>query len=622
MRLFFFILITTLILIRLNLSIALSAEKPQPSPTPTKKGPPPQFSIATHPCQKNESWTFSEKIPKDFQITFEGFLDGKIKPSQSFAEAFALRRFAKNDEAKLFAEYWISRSFFEMGLTHIAWGGFSTTTARPSDFEKIGIQLASLACQNQIQHQYPTFTFPSATTTQLPLFFQLAKTQNDKEILWNATNAQFRLLIQDKEWTSQAEKLLPFLKGSGAYEHLAQGLWAALHRNHKNTIKYFEEFFKIQNLPASLKRYQDIAHLFTARAYYSLKKFEAAALQFKAVSKNSNELADTLSELAWSQLMQYKYGDAIGTAINLQSGGLRNTFAPESPMIMAIATNELCQYPDSIQAIRIYQKHYEKTYRWLSQWNKTREKLYPLAIRYLKRDPNIPGKVGGEWIRSPLFISHQDEINLILDEKEAANRFTALAQQDQKRIIKNSIRLLTDLKLAIKIIKSKKKPGDPLPKSFTDDLAKLRKNQTHLRRLFQAAPIWKNIYNNHRKQMPARQNQLIAAMNRELEMRSDRMLLQMDEVMENMQLIEVEIYNGATHDIIWQNAHPDYQKIAAQMQEETETPPESTWNWGQTNTDAEDGEVWEDELGSFKAKLFDNCSSKSRYLSIKMKGKK
>lgn len=33
-------------------------------------------------------------------------------------------------------------------------------------------------------------------------------------------------------------------------------------------------------------------------------------------------------------------------------------------------------------------------------------------------------------------------------------------------------------------------------------------------------------------------------------------------------------------------------------------------------------EVWDDELGSFKADLFDNCSSKDRYMTVKSRSAK
>ena len=61
------------------------------------------------------------------------------------------------------------------------------------------------------------------------------------------------------------------------------------------------------------------------------------------------------------------------------------------------------------------------------------------------------------------------------------------------------------------------------------------------------------------------EKKLVARINADLDARTLRMLDQLEEIAENVQLIEIEIYNGASHDIIWQNAHPDYKEIAKKM---------------------------------------------------------
>lgn len=56
------------------------------------------------------------------------------------------------------------------------------------------------------------------------------------------------------------------------------------------------------------------------------------------------------------------------------------------------------------------------------------------------------------------------------------------------------------------------------------------------------------------------------------------------------------------------NIEEEQKKIAAKK----------VWDWGRMPaTSDEAGEIWEDELGSFKSDLFDNCSSKDKYLALK-----
>ena len=59
--------------------------------------------------------------------------------------------------------------------------------------------------------------------------------------------------------------------------------------------------------------------------------------------------------------------------------------------------------------------------------------------------------------------------------------------------------------------------------------------------------------------------------------------------------------------------------MAAKLTEDTRRERASrTWDWGRTpsNMDDDGAEVWEDELGSFSANLYDNCESKDRYLAL------
>ncbi len=77
-------------------------------------------------------------------------------------------------------------------------------------------------------------------------------------------------------------------------------------------------------------------------------------------------------------------------------------------------------------------------------------------------------------------------------------------------------------------------------------------------------------------------------------------------------------YNGASQDIIWKQAHPDYEAVAQDFRKEDGgTIASAVWSWGRVRGDlTEEGEYWEDELGTFKADLYDNCASKDRYLAL------
>jgi hypothetical protein len=93
-------------------------------------------------------------------------------------------------------------------------------------------------------------------------------------------------------------------------------------------------------------------------------------------------------------------------------------------------------------------------------------------------------------------------------------------------------------------------------------------------------------------------------------------------IAENNHFIEVEIYSGATQDIVWQNAHPNYKEVAKELKTtETRKIASNVWDWGQSDMSLQGSEeLWEDELGNFRADLFDNCNSKDKYLALKRLG--
>lgn len=576
---------------------------------------------ARRACTDSERWDLSKKVPETSRDYFESFIHKKLTPVRSFAEAIALRRMSQDTEVRYFAEYWISRSLYESKLVHVASDGLTAIASRPLSDETAGVQIAALDCLIEINHKFPGVGLSSSVTERLPEFLKFAKTEGAKEVVALAITTTLQaMLTVEKVGGKSVESMITLLKDSGAHEPLARGVWAARQSHHSKTVAELIKFVNHSRMPDSLKKYMDSSRILMARAFYSMGKFEDAVTQYKSISKSSNELATSLSELSWAYLLAEKYNEAIGTAMSMQAGGLRNTFAPEAPMVMAMALNEICQYPESVKAINTFRKFYEGPYKWLSKTDLAQ--LYPVAIDFIRKKNNqVPIRIATEWIRSPVFISHQDELNLMVDEKSAMRSVARNGAKEQKLLFDEIIKFARELKPKYKVAKMKLKEGQELPGKIQKDLLYLKAQVAHFRQLQKAAPIWHVVTGNYKKKSPGIETRLIASINKDLGMRSKRMMRQLEEIAENTQLIEVEIYNGATEDIIWQNAHPEYKKVAKQMKDEHErTNAAKVWNWGTVNTAAEgeeNTEIWEDELGSFKADLFDNCSSKDRYLALK-----
>jgi hypothetical protein len=590
------------------------------------------FSYPTgRACTSSESWTFSDHFQTAYKKEYKDFLGTGKKSLRGFSEAIALRKVAKTPEEKLFSEYWMAHALFDSGEAHVAYQGFIAIASSSPEPETMAIHAAALDCALQIHYLHPSMVVPSASTLSLASYLGADSAPEDMktylhDVAWDAeTNHVQTLLSDDRVSPGAIKAAISVLTGGGTYETLSQGLWDAKQSDHYKTIEHLNAFVNDPHIPEHLRRFTDTAHILLARAHYSVGEYDIAGDELKKVNKHSNALANSLEELSWAYLLNEKYPEAIGTAMNLEAGGLRHTYEPEAPMVMAMAMNELCQYPESVRAIGIFRKNYEQNYHWLTQWSHDADssKLYKTSVDFIQRKPTeVPERVASEWIRSPLFISTQEEINLYFDERDAAPKISKAAATEQRWIANDILRKARELKPKLKIAKMKLKPGQSLSSGLRDSLASLKDEVIHWRRMQLAAPVWTVISKRYLATIPTQEGKLIARINGDLKTRNLRMLTQLEEISENIQLIEVEIYNGASEDIIWQNAHPDYKQVAKTFRDEA-TAPDKVWDWGRSIANSDDNtEIWEDELGSFKANIFDNCSSKDKYLSLHLNRRK
>ncbi|MCM2324269.1 MAG: hypothetical protein NDJ90_13510 [Oligoflexia bacterium] len=593
----------------------------------------PSDTFARSACQPGESWTLGPALAtknEELAREFQSFLASPKSPVLAFSQALAMRRYSQGDAAKALSEFWISRSLFEAGMAHIAHSGFAVLAAREPSAETAGVQLAALECLLQLEDGHPSLALPVPVAARLQALQGFAKVSpRHAAIVWNAATRELRGHLNEGKLDSpRIEKDLALLAGGGAYEAFGRGLLAAQRHDHNKVVTEFRKLLAAPVIPAPLQRFTDFAHIEIARSLYAMGDYDRSVQHFKNVSKKSNELAQSLSELSWAYLQGERFSEAIGTAMSLQAGGLRHTFTPEAVMVMAMALNELCQYPESVKASNLFKKNFEASYRWLSKWKDLPEtergNLYPLAVQYLKRSGKTPAPVASEWIRSPLFIANQEELNLFIDEKAAAERVGKSGGAEQRLLGQEIVKSIQELRPRIRLARKKIGPEAPLPENVAAPLRALKGKLIRYRRLQSAAPVWRNILASHERQAEPSRVRLIAAVNADLKRRSYRMVDQLDEIMENLQLVEIEIYNGASQDIIWQNAHPDYKEVAETLKNEKEKAQAGkVWDWGRSAAGTEEStEIWEDELGSFKADLFDNCSSKDKYLALKLKKKK
>ena len=591
---------------RLNAALFLSACLPLGAQAATK------LTSASDACTPSESWNFGEDFERDWKKSFEATLLPKSVGIQSFGEAWAMRTEVRDAEQKVFAEYWTSRALYSMDMVGLAQSGFASVVARKTAPQLAGIRLAAVECLVRIQERFPTMELSSGVVAA---FAELPK----GDVLEQAASIEIRRRIGLGRPKAEVEQLFIYLQPGSARDLLSRMMAAAHVANHDQTILKGRAFLALGAWPKGLERYVDIARLLLGRALYSVGQYTLASEEFRKISKSSNVLAHSLSDLSWAQLRSEGYMEAIGTAINLQSGSLRRTFTPESVMVMAMAFNEICHFPESLKAVEHYRTTYASSYKWLQDWKEQGAgKLYPQATAFLRKEGKIPEKVASEWIRSPHFIARQDEIQLSFQYKAKQEKVAKNAADLQRKMARDLLEFIKELKPRYDHAKTRLPADAALPNLLQQDLQRLKMKITEYRRLKRAAGPWRALASHQEKKAAGDRTRLVNEIEKEVSALNLRMLMQLDEIAENLHFLEVEIFQGASQDIIWQNAHPDYKELVVTFKKESRSNWADNWNWGSVQGGlGGTHEIWEDELGSFKAEVFDNCTSKDKYLAVK-----
>ncbi len=553
-------------------------------------------------CLNTEHWVIKEQKSPNWLKEFHEFTAHRAQITSSFAQAIQLKRISQvmgnSDFESDFSEYWLARVLYESNLAPLAHRVFLSV------FENSGnpdLKKAAFSCLARIQMSNPDWSAPDV---------RLAK-----ELPWTEADSDALSITLIGKEDTLIHKL------ASSHRNLIDGINFVKNKKYTDAIVSLENFLKyLETHPTHfLSRYQDQAHLFLGRAYFSVARFKEAQDQLQKVKKTSNEQIEALSNLAWAYLLDEKYDDAIGVALQLRTGNLRNTFVPEPMMVAAMALNEICIYPESIRMVQTLVKDYAPIHDWLEK-NKDREDGYSLATQTLKNQSTAPTKLATEWLRAPEFLTRQKEINTLIGQAKLMESIESQATQEQKRITKNYLEHAGAFIQEFRITKLNLRPGQELPAQWSDRYITLKKEHRKLSQFYRASKTWKTLARNYNKMIPQFRAQLVKKVGTDIRKKNQKMLSLLKSVRNNSDLIEVEIYNGASQDLIWKNAHPGYEPISENLEENKPGADHGkTWSWGHFKTsDLDDSEVWEDELGALKADVQDHCGMKERFLKLNL----
>lgn len=321
--------------------------------TSTFAAPPPPSAKTVDPdsCRPLDLRSFLSStitLPATFEESYRQFSNGKLTPLRGFADALTLRRMTSHPDVKLFSEYWMARALYRAGLVHVAHAGFEVLLRRPATQAQAPILEAALSCMLDIRGHLPTLGIHTDIIENSATWTRPA----GKDLLAEAGLAFLMDHIADADLSAITPIGFKLIEKSGGYEALGRGLVAARLQKHRDAIRHLKQFLFNISIQPKLRRHIDAARIILARSFYSTRQYSLATEQLRLLPKQSPQINEILTELSWAYLQDEKYRESIGTALNLQTGLLAQTYAPEAPMVLAMALNEFCQFPAAVQAIQ------------------------------------------------------------------------------------------------------------------------------------------------------------------------------------------------------------------------------------------------------------------------------
>jgi tetratricopeptide (TPR) repeat protein len=534
-------------------------------------------SNAARACTSDESWVFSSQVSPPFRKRFLSSRPGKGGAIDSLVAGFALKyeNRSPRPEVRALGEYLIYRGFLDLGVVHLAHRGMTSILLGNTDPATLGVRLAAFDCLGRIRAQHASMELPKGSAQALAGLRPEWLAPEQREALAEGMFAMAAWKISEKGKKADVRAEHAFLVREPFYRLLLVGNQYAIRGENTRAIAALEGFLKRSPLPAQLEAHRDAVQLNLARLYFQAGQHDRAVAAFQAVKNRSNWVSQALNDLAWNQLSRGDYTAATSAAFNLMLGELKDTFNPAAPVIAAISYFENCQYDDARRAVDLFKQRYGRNYQWLYTWYQRHSKqpisLYPLLAKYVEKKKGVPRAIASEWLRSPVFISQQQEVNLTLDERE----------------------------------------------KIPELLAALEAHPAYDRRKPRSALVtFRAWLTGFAQELPRIEATLLARINREITFRNRFMIAQFVEALENVQLLEIELDSARGERMLAKAGDPDREERLAAAKKKAEEEraqlgPVLDWGrapageWG--GEEEEDVETWEDEVGAIRTEVLNLC---------------
>jgi hypothetical protein len=359
-----------------------------------------------------------------------------------------------------------------------------------------------------------------------------------------------------------------------------------------------------------------------ARIRFTDKRYQAAHEEYMKVAKDHPLWVQALIEQGWTQLFTDDAPGAIGNMYSLHSPYFKSVYMPESWVVRTIGYIDICQYGDSYRTLtkleQMHASHLQSVANFIAK-NKLPEQYYEVVRSYIKGRSDqaidgLPSQIIREIARQRGFLNVQDSLNSKEDEI-AQYKFVASLISKEQAALKGRLQMaktrlakvMGDLKIAEK---------DPALAKNLNELNAQKRNETSLIKNYefqvglfeQGRTGFMGLRTVANSRLDSEKARLRVIGGKELMSNLQDTKAQLAQILESNEFLRYEIFAGSGENIRYQVAGGT---TTEGMRVPANVKPQKILNW------EFDGEFWEDEIGSYRSTLKNNCPKNPRAATAK-----
>lgn len=357
-----------------------------------------------------------------------------------------------------------------------------------------------------------------------------------------------------------------------------------------------------------------LASISLGRVQFNQARYKQALAQYISIKKDHPLWIEGLIEQGWTQLQLGDYAGAIGNMYSLHSPYFRSVFMPESHVIRTIGYLNICQFGDAYRTLSYLEKEHRDWYNSVDRYikeTKLARQYYETVKKYLRGKSNknvdgLPYQVIREISRQKIVINYQKSMNEKEDELNQYGFINAMVKKDKAKIrlrMKQAEKRARDLKTKIALAKKDKKLVPRLNEwrgFFRNERKIARALRFELALYERGRQGYLNLKMATQKRFKKEKYVLGEKVGRNLVKNLYHVRSTIKEILSNNEYLRYEIFAGSGENIRYQVAGGSSRganRIPASIK------PSKSLNWDFA------GEYWEDEIGSYRSSLVNNCPS-------------